>query len=156
VIRIAVVLGAAVWPGERPSPTLSRRALHAVTLYQRGEVDAILGCGGIGRCPPSEAEVIRRLCRAAGVPDSALITEELSTTTRENLLNAKPILDRLGAGAVIVTDRYHAPRARLVARQIGLSATISCPDWRLVGPRQWLRHVPREALACLATLAGYR
>lgn len=154
--RIAVVLGAAVWPGERPSPTLARRALHAVTLYEAGAVDAILGCGGIGRHPPCEAEVILRLCRGAGVPETALLLEQESSTTRQNLLNAKPIVERLGACAVIVTDLYHAPRARLVARQIGLAATHSCPDWRLVGPRQWLRHIPREALACLATLARYR
>ncbi len=154
--RIAVVLGAAIWPGEQPSPTLSRRVMHAVTLYRAGEVDAILGCGGIGRHPPSEAEVIRRLCRTAGVPESALLSEALSSTTRENLLNAKPILERLGASAVLVTDPYHAPRARLIARQIGLKATISSPDWRLIGPRQWLRHIPREAVAILATLTGYR
>lgn len=156
MIPVAVVLGAAVWPGETPSPTLERRTAHAIALYRSGAVHAILGCGGAGRHPPAEAEAIARLCRAAGMPESAILTEDRSTTTRENLLNALPILQSMGARAVIVTDPYHAPRARLIARQIGLDASLSCPDWRRIGPRQWLRHLPREALALMATLLRQR
>ena len=59
---VALVLGAAVWPGGRPSPTLRRRALKAAALWHEGQVRAIIGCGGVGRHPPSEAEVIRALC----------------------------------------------------------------------------------------------
>ncbi len=153
--RIALVLGAAVWPGGRPSPTLSRRARHAVELYKAGAVDAIMGCGGLGQHPPTEAEVIGQICRAAGIPESAILAEDRSTTTRENLINAKALLPDIGT-VVIVTDPYHAPRARLIARQIGLRAETSCPPWSEVGPRQRLRHIPREALALIATLLRQR
>ena len=153
--RIAVVLGAAVWPGGTPSPTLRRRAAHAVALYHAGRVDAVLGCGGTGRHGPAEAVVIARLCRDAGVPDSAIGIEDRSATTRENLTHARALLPR-GAAVVIVTDPYHAPRARLLARQLGLAATHSCPAARRIGPSQWLRHLPREALALIATLLRLR
>ncbi|GAB4267060.1 MAG: hypothetical protein Kow0013_16620 [Pararhodobacter sp.] len=155
--RIAVILGAAVWPNGEPSPTLRRRVDHAIGLWRAGRVDRIMGCGGLGRHPPSEAHVIARLCRNAGIPESALDCEDRSTTTRENLCNALPILGRLGAReVVIVTDPYHAPRARLIAWQLGLDATVSCPSPRRIGPRQWLRHLPREALALLATALRLR
>lgn len=155
--RVALVLGAAVWPGGRPSPSLARRAGHAAGLWHAGRVEVILGCGGVGRHPPSEAEVIVRLCRDAGVPEAALLREDASTTTRENLRNARPILRRIGADAVvIVTDPYHAPRARLIARQEGLAVTSSSPRWSDLGWRQWLRHIPREALALLAVVLRLR
>ncbi|MCB1394396.1 MAG: YdcF family protein [Rhodobacter sp.] len=155
--RLALILGAAVWPGGQPSPTLARRVVHAVGLYKAGRVDAILGCGGTGRYPPSEAAVIARLCREAGVPEGAIHLEDRSTTTRENLAFAKPILQTLQpAQVVIVTDPYHAPRARLLARQLDLRATLNCPPLRQIGPRQWLRHLPREALALVATLCRLR
>ena len=152
---IALVLGAAVWPGGRPSPTLARRTAHAIALYRAGQVGAVMGCGGPGAHPPAEAAVIARLCQEAGLPAAAILVEDRSTTTRENLSYAKALLPA-GAGAVIVTDAYHAPRARLIARQIGLDATVSTPGWAGVGPRQRLRHIPREALALLATLLGQR
>jgi len=155
--RLALILGAAVWPGGQPSPTLRRRVAHAVWLYKSGQVDAVLGCGGTGRYPPSEAAVIARLCREAGVPEGAIHREDRSTTTRENLAFALPILQALQPSkVVIVTDPYHAPRARLLARQLGIKATTRCPPLRQIGPRQWLRHLPREALALVATLLRLR
>jgi len=155
--RIALVLGAAVWAGGRPSPTLTRRARHAAGLYRAGRTDLIICCGGLGDHAPTEARVIADLCRAEGVPDVALAEEGASTTTRENLINALPLLTRLNPGAIIiVTDPYHAPRARLIARQLGLNTQSDCPPWRAIGPRQWLRHIPREALALLAAVLRLR
>lgn len=156
-MRIALVLGAAVWSGGRASPALRRRALHAAGLWHAGRVEAILGCGGVGRHPPSEAEAIHALCRAAGVPESALHLEPRSATTRENVTFALPILRAMGATeAVIVTDPYHAPRARLLARQLGLKARSDSPSWRGLGRRQLARHLPREALALAATVLRLR
>ncbi|WP_353474181.1 YdcF family protein [Salipiger sp. H15] len=123
--RVALVLGAAVWSGGRASPTLERRALHAAALWRAGEVGLILASGGVGRHGPSEAAVIARLCRAAGVPGEALLLEERATSTEENLRFALPLLRQAGAGqVVIVTDGFHAPRARLAARRLGLHAEL--------------------------------
>ncbi|EAU45217.1 hypothetical protein R2601_10319 [Salipiger bermudensis HTCC2601] len=125
---MAVVLGAAVWPGGEPSPTLRRRAKRAVALWQSGEVGAILGCGGEGAHAPSEAEVICRLAREAGVPEEALFREDRSTTTEENLRFALPVLEEMGAhDVVIVSEAYHLPRALLVARRLGLRARGAAP-----------------------------
>lgn len=124
----ALVLGAAVRPDGAPSPALRRRTAHAIGLFHAGHVGAIIGCGGLGDHPPTEAEAICRICRDSGLPDAAVHLEDRSTNTAENLRNARPILDRIGvARVVIVTDRYHAPRARLTARRFGLDARLSCP-----------------------------
>ena len=85
-----------------------------------------------------------------GVPDHALHMDESSTSTLENLVNARTILAATGArSAIIVTDRFHAPRALLTARRLGIIATASCPAPTGTSPlrlaRCWLREVP----ACL-------
>lgn len=150
--RAALLLGAAVWPGAKPSPTLRRRTAHAAALWHRGEVAWVVACGGIGRHPPAEAAVMRDLLLAAGVPAEAIRLEDRSRSTHENLLLARPILGALGAtAAVIVTDPTHAPRARLIARGLGIAATSSSPSlrgrrWRPV-LSQALREVPATALA---------
>ncbi|MEC3862698.1 YdcF family protein [Mesobacterium sp. TK19101] len=143
----AIVLGAAVWPGGQPSPTLRRRALHAARLWHRGKVGTIIACGGLGQHPPSEAEVIRDLCIAEGVDPAAIRLEDRSATTEENLRLALPLLET--RQVIIVTDHYHAPRARLVARRLGLDARSSSPPLRGSKPRAQIKAGLREIPAYL-------
>lgn len=150
-MRAALILGCAVWP-EGPSPTLRRRTLHAAGLWHGSEVQALIPCGGLGRHPPAEAEAMRALLLAAGVPDEAIHPEPASRSTWENIRLARPILDRIGAtGVVIVTDLTHAPRARLIARGLGLRARTSSPPLRGARAgatlRQALREVPATGVA---------
>lgn len=155
-----VVLGAAVWPGGVPSPTLQRRAQHAARLYLTGHGGHVIGCGGIGRHPPSEAAVIAGICRTEGVPDTALHLDEQSRSTEENIANAMVVMRGLGCTrALLVTDRYHAFRARLIARGLGLEATSASPapigTMRARLLWSWLREIPATLLA-LVRLARLR
>ncbi|EAR51230.1 hypothetical protein OG2516_14486 [Oceanicola granulosus HTCC2516] len=141
-----LILGAAVWP-HGPSPTLRRRTLHAAGLYHAGRGRLLIPCGGQGRHGPPEAEVMRALLLGAGVPDAAILQERRSTSTWENLLFARPLLAAQGETRVlIVTDRYHVPRARLAARRMGLTAAGAPPPLRgshvPTQLRQALREVP--------------
>lgn len=155
----AIVLGAAVWADEEPSPTLRRRARHAANLYLSGQVSRIIACGGLGKHPPTEAEMIRRICVADGVAEADILLEDQSTTTRENLIHAQEMMQTAGLTTVlIVTDRYHAPRARFMARSLGMAAATSCPDlsgtdrWRVA--RSYAREVPALALYLFRHLTG--
>ena len=88
---------------------------------------------------------MRRICLAEGVPEAAVLLEDRSQTTLENLSNARALLTK-AEEVVIVTDSYHKWRALLVARHLGLGARASCPrqsgtGWRRV-LKSWLREVP--------------
>ncbi|KEP71339.1 hypothetical protein DL1_07020 [Thioclava dalianensis] len=133
----AFILGAAVWPGGRPSPTLERRSLHAAQMYHAGRVSRIMCCGGLGRNAPSEADVMVEILTGAGVPRTAILIEDRSTTTRENIAFG---LERLGMSdeIVLVTDGYHAPRARAIARSLGIRCTSDSPAHK-ARPRTILR-----------------
>lgn len=143
----ALILGAAVWP-DGPSPTLKRRTLHAAQLFHAGRVQRIIPCGGLGKHPPSEAEAMRRLLVEAGVSTDRITLEDRSTTTGENIANALPLLD--GDDVIVVTDWYHAPRARLVARRAGLKAASASPGLRGAAPVQQVKMALREIPAYLA------
>ena len=138
-----LILGAAVWP-DGPSPTLQRRTLHAAALWHQQVAPVVIPCGGLGVHAPTEAATMRTILLAEGVPDHAIQLEDQSTTTFENLRNGAALMP--GKRVMIVTDRYHARRAALVARYLGLEAHVSSPHLAKVPLRQ---NVP-EALALVA------
>ncbi len=122
-----LILGAAVWENG-PSPTLLRRTRHAATLWNAKVAPFVIPCGGLGKHPPTEAAMMTRILQEHHVPRNAILQEDRSTTTLENLRFALPILSQIGARKVtIVTDTYHARRAKMVARHFGLIAVVSSP-----------------------------
>ncbi len=126
--------------------------MHGARLYHDTPGAVVICCGGLGRHPPTEAEVMAALLREAGVPDTEIRMEDTSTTTRENLRFALPILRALGTDrVVIVSDAYHLPRAKLIARRLGLEATGSAPSAQ--GARLWpqVKGWLREGPGLLAT-----
>lgn len=143
---VGIVLGAQVGPDGAPTPSLRRRTEHAIGLWRAGRVRALILSGG--GSPVTEAAVMARLCRAAGVPEDGFVLEPRARTTAQNLRLSLPILHRLGAtDVVLISDPYHLPRALLVARRLGLRATGSAPRWRDMAPGVALRMSLREALA---------
>jgi len=137
----AIILGAAVW-ADGPSPTLLRRTRHGATLYHAGTVQHIIASGGMGKHPPTEAAMMREILLAEGVPDAAITLEDTSTTTAENLRNAAGLVR--GDAVVIVSDAYHLPRARLMARRLGLRAKGSAPPLRGARMGQLIKSSLRE------------
>lgn len=145
-----VVLGAAVWPNQQPSPTLTRRTLHAVQKYKLGVAPLIIGSGGMGKNPPSEAEMITRICIDAGVPQSALLREDQSTSTLENVLFTGQILAQNNAKSIlVVTDKYHLPRTLMTFRALGIDCAGSGPPRGVSKTplRKWLWSYVRELAA---------
>ena len=147
-----IVLGSAVWPNERASPAMVARMHRAIELYRGGYAPYLILSGGIGKNPPSEAEAMRRIALEAGIDDRAIILEDQSHSTEENLANAKAIMAARGwKTALIVSAPYHLLRAELIAQELGMSVygspsrdaeTFSAPALRL-----WYN--TRESLALM-------
>ena len=142
-----VILGAAVW-ADGPSPTLVRRTARAAALWHQTPGTIVMPCGGLGRHGPTEAAVMADILQTQGVPQDAIVPEDQSTSTYENLRNAARLLKPLGVQRVtIVTNGYHAPRAALVARSVGLRAHVSAPDVSDARKIQQYQMVLRECVA---------
>ncbi len=145
-----VVLGAAVWANETPSSSLRRRALHAVEQFKVGKAPLIIGSGGLGKFPPTEAEMIKRLCVNEGIEKENIVEEDQSTNTFENVQFTAEILRRRGACSVlVVTDKYHLPRAIMCFRFFGFECSGSGPARGKTGPplRKWIWSYIREIAA---------
>ena len=92
------------------------RVKHAAVLVKAGQVKAILLTGqGVGG---DSAEEMRRQAIAAGVPADVIVLETASTTTRENLVFAAPLVKERGWHRMaLVTSQSHLARALATARK---------------------------------------
>ena len=154
----ALVLGCAVH-ARGPSPTLRRRTLRAAALWHGGAVGLVVPCGGLGRHPPTEAEAMRAMLLDEGVPETAILLEDRSTSTWENLAFARPLLVARGIQRVVlVSDAHHLPRAVMTARGMGLRATGAATPLRgaraSVVAKGLVREVPATLIYAARLLAG--
>jgi uncharacterized SAM-binding protein YcdF (DUF218 family) len=124
---VAIVLGAAVRPDGAPSPVLAARIDHGVALYRQGAVLRLLFTGGRGKGQPlSEAAVSRAYAARRGVPVTAMLSEERSRTTKQNMAQAQAVMQAAGLrSALLVSDPLHLPRALRMARDVGIDAQPS-------------------------------
>ena len=136
---MAIVLGGAVNPAMPPrtAPDLGEaadRVAYAAELYRAGRVKAVLVSGGNlpwGAASTPEAESIRALLVAWGVPADAIRTESASRTTAENARAVQALWPELGASsALLVTSGAHMPRALATFRKAGLPVTPAPADIR--------------------------
>lgn len=121
-----IVLGAAQYRG-RPSPVLRARLDHAVDLYTRGLAPRLVLTGGIAEGDTaSEAAVGRLYVLQAGVPDSAILTENEGRSTGQSLEGVARLLAARGlTEVVVVSDPFHVLRAGRAARRLGLQVRTS-------------------------------
>src|SRR5439155_20409453 len=103
-----------------PSERLRRRVMLGVALYRDGAAPLLVLSGG-GTGPVAEAEAMRDLALAAGVPAAALLLERDSRDTPANAVNTARLLKAAGKSRIVlVTDRTHLPRAAVLFRRAGL------------------------------------
>ena len=120
-----IVLGAGL-NGETPSKALVFR-LDAAYDYATKNPDAIIVVsGGQGKNESiPESTAMKRYLLKKGIAEERIIEENASTSTKENLLFSKAILDEaLGNDyrTVIVTNDFHILRAESLAEAVGFSS----------------------------------
>ena len=139
-VKVAVVLGAQVLPGQRASRTLEARVSHAARLHAEGMVDLIIATGGLGEHPPSEAEIMARILLEPGVSEDAILREDRALSTWDSARIVAKMARGLGVECVlVVTDPLHCVRTVAAFEQAGLPArgepVYGSPMWR----KKWKR-----------------
>ncbi|HET7321949.1 MAG TPA: YdcF family protein, partial [Longimicrobiaceae bacterium] len=152
-----VVLGAAQYNGH-PSPVLQARLDHAIVLYHKGLAPHLILTGGVGRGDTvSEAEVGKRYAVEHGVPGERVLTERAGLSSDESMHTVARIMDRHDLhSAVLVSDRFHMLRLRILAAQLGIRGFSSpTPTSPILpnSPTEW-KHVVRESFIIPYTLLG--
>ncbi|KOG11920.1 MULTISPECIES: YdcF family protein [Streptomyces] len=127
-----VVLGSGLVGGHRVPPLLASRLDRGRQVYEMlaargGDAPVLITSGGQGpdeALPESHAMADYLVER--GFPAGAVLREDRSRTTEENMLRSKELMerDRPGSSCVIVTNNFHAFRAALTARRAGLDGQV--------------------------------
>ncbi|MDF2627814.1 MAG: hypothetical protein K0R39_1645 [Symbiobacteriaceae bacterium] len=132
----AIILGAGVWDG-KPSPALRERLDVAVKLYRQRLIRNYIICtGGVGDDPRSEASVCAEYLTGQGVPAEVILLEERSTSTLENLANAREIMrEKNLTYAFVVTHGFHTKRALLMAEDLSIDAAAAPVTIRPINER---------------------
>ncbi|NQX48952.1 YdcF family protein [Paenibacillus tritici] len=116
-----VILGMSMW-GDEPSPGLKERLDYGLELYRSGSFSHFVVSGGLDQpdYKYTEAEGMKRYLVAHGVPEKVIYLESQSTSTYENLLFSKKVLQEKGlSSTVIITHDFHGRRALETARELG-------------------------------------
>ena len=119
-----IIHGAGLLDGERVTPLLKRRIDKAVEAYHNSKnphikIIASGGQGGDEKISEAQA-IINYLLEETDVPQDAIILEEQSRTTYENLLFSKELGEKLIAKPqfLFVTNDYHVFRTSTYARKL--------------------------------------
>lgn len=153
-----VVLGAPPLSPDVPGPVLERRVDHGVAVFRDRAAAFLVVSGGAVGPPPAEAEIMRTLALAKGVPNERIVVEDRARNTFENALYTGLIIRRRGwRRVIVVTDGFHLPRSLFVFRRLGLRVEGAPVRARAADSFQTrMRLYAREALAfarCAALFA---
>ena len=141
-----VIHGAGLLNGEKVTPLLKRRIDKAVQAFHQSKNPQIrlIASGGQGSDEKiSEAQAMYNyLVEHTDVPKEAIILEEKSTTTYENLLFSKELGEQLVENPrfLFVTNDYHVFRTSTYARQIGMQGDgLGCSTASYYIPSAFIR-----------------
>ena len=120
---VAIVLGASVYRGGRPSPILEDRLRAAARLYELGLVERILVSGD--RDDEREYDEVGPMAAflvELGVPQPALLIDPYGYRTLDSMARAAQVFGI--EAATVVTNPFHVPRAVWLGRQFGIDLTV--------------------------------
>ncbi|MGH3739628.1 MAG: SanA/YdcF family protein [Micromonosporaceae bacterium] len=118
---VALVLGAKVYPGGRPSPFLTARLAIAQRLLAAGKVRAILVTGDHMKWEYDEPAAMVRWLVDHGVPRNKIAVDHAGFDTYDSCARAHRIFGV--TRATVVTQAFHLAWAVTVCRQQGIDAT---------------------------------
>ncbi len=148
--RVAVVFGARVYPDGRLSSMLRDRVDTAIDLYKAGTVQKLLMSGDNRFVDYDEPGAMKAYAVAQGVPAKDIQPDYGGRRTYDTCYRAKHIFQV--SDAVLVTQRFHLPRALFTCQQLGMEAVGVAADRRTYSSRSLAWSETREIPAQLGAL----
>ena len=131
--NIGVVLGAAVWNHDQPSPIFKGRIEKASNLYRIKQIYKIQLCGGNAPGEMTEAQAAFNYARKLGIKKYSMLIEEKTSTTTEQI---KYIRENLSSNLLyhnvfIISDQFHLTRVMEMCKFFGVKAIGIQSDYHL-------------------------
>lgn len=145
-----IVLGAGI-QGKEVSESLRNRLDAALRYCQKNPKAIIVVSGGQGPQETiTEALAMEQYLLEQGMPAEQIIKEQMATSTRENFLYSKEMLDRQLGDAykvAFISNDYHIYRAKLIAQNVGFDEITY-----LGSDTPWYLILPSGIRECLAVM----
>ena len=148
--RTAVVLGAAVYKNNLPSPLFEARIKKAYELYRDSIVNKILVTGSNAPGEITEAEAAFEYLTRLNVDRKNIEIEDQSRTTIEQMRYIKQtyLKNNIGTDLIIISDQFHLTRTAEICKFLGIDFTIAASDYA-VGEEKLLFYKTRESISLL-------
>jgi len=148
-----VVFGAQVHEDGRPSTSLVERVQTAVDLFRQGYASTLIVSGGRGTGGVHEADAMRDLAIAGGVPADAIVLDRHGVNTQATVLDTIALLSESGSRRVLaVSHFYHLARIKLAYASQGLDVYTVPTErtrWLVQLPYIIAREIPAFWVYCL-------
>jgi SanA protein len=144
-IPVAIVFGAGIRGDGRLSPMLADRMDTAIALYHAGKVRKLLVSGDNRFADYNEPGRMYDYAVTRGVPPADVVRDYAGRRTYDTCYRAEAIfgVER----ALLVTQRFHLPRAIFTCRSLGVDAIGFSADRRPYWSNNYYRF--RDAFATL-------
>jgi SanA protein len=144
-VPVAIVFGAGIRADGRLSPMLADRMDTAVALYNAGKVRKLLVSGDNRFADYDEPGRMYDYAVAHGVPPADVVRDYAGRRTYDTCYRAKAIFGV--EQALLVTQRFHLPRAIFTCRDLGVDGIGFSADRRPYWSNNYYRF--RDAFATL-------
>lgn len=141
----ALILGAKVYSDGWLSHVLEDRVLTGLELYREGNVQKLLLSGDHGQKDYDEVNAMRAYLLERGVPAEDIFMDHAGFNTYASMYRARDVFQV--HEVIVVTQRFHLPRAVYIAQKLGLEAVGLAADRRTYMQSSQVKSELREVLA---------
>ncbi|MCJ7825856.1 MAG: YdcF family protein [Anaerolineales bacterium] len=128
IMPTAIVFGAGLRSDGHPTTVLADRVSTAVSLYQQGKVKTLLMSGSSNASGYGEAAAMLEFAMQLGVPEDAILIDSEGDRTYLTCTHAKEIFGV--EQALLVTQRFHLPRALILCDALSIESEGIAADLR--------------------------
>jgi uncharacterized SAM-binding protein YcdF (DUF218 family) len=146
-----IVLGTPARTDGTPSPEQRERTLEGVREYKAGVAPHLIFTGGAAHNRFAEADVMRDLAIAQGVPASDITVEDQAQNTIQNIYYSDQIMEaHHWKSAEVISSPSHLPRAGLILAHYPFPWRTTAARWPAeYSTLQKILHFAVEAEYCL-------
>jgi SanA protein len=147
---VAIVFGAGLHRDGSPTPVLRDRVKAAVGLYDQGKVQKLLFSGDNRFEDYNEPGAMHEYALELGVPEEDIVLDYAGRRTYDTCYRANAIfkVDQ----AILVTQRFHLPRAIFLCDQLGIVSQGVASDLREYSSYSLRYWNLREILATMSAM----
>ncbi len=131
------------------------RLWQSLDIVKRSDTAVVIVSGASGAYwLPSEAQLMARVLRRAGIAEDRIVLEERALNTEQNAQFVGALLrERRFSQVLIVTSAYHIPRAKDCFARAGVVADYAAVDFRMRRPWGEAALLPRAKYFARSTEA---